>query len=148
MRSLLPLLPLALAACLPTDPKGSEDSGPVTGTDAGDLVLSPGFEEESRSGTASGAVEYDTCEGWFPDQPQLTMTLESNFLAMYLQLDDAAQAIRITSDFGDFCSDTDSQPLPTISRGTWSAGVYEIFVGAPTEGYSGPFQLAAVEGVP
>ncbi len=144
MRGMLwALLPLALFACEET----VTDSAEPTGGDE-DLSLSPGFGEEVRSGTASGDEEYTSCNGYFPAQPQLVMTLEENFLAMFVQLENTDAIFMLRSDTGDYCSSIDTYPLPTVARGAWSALDYEVYVGTEILGGTADFTLTFAEGVP
>lgn len=132
MTRLLPLA-LLLPACL-------EDGG-----DDGALDLSPGFGEAQVSGTSEGTEQLDTCAGLWPETAQHQLTLDGTFTDLGVLADSTDVAIMITRDASTWCSD-ETDGLPAVVRGSWSAGTYDVFVGVPDGGSAGSaYELSVVE---
>lgn len=131
---------LFLVACL----EPGSDADPVD-EDARDFVVSPGFEPEQRSGTSEGVEQNDSCEGWYAAEPNHLLTFEQNMLAVTVEVDRPEARLWIRWNDNDWCSD-DEDPLPYVSRGAWTAGTYEVFVGVQEQGGTLDYTVTLYEG--
>jgi hypothetical protein len=139
MRSMV--MVMLLVACGGTDDKDTGDAG------AGDVVVTVGFDMESRSGTATGDVEDSVCGGWFPATSQLELIVEESITGMHLVVDSTDLVIRVDATTGSWCSNVENYDLPTVSRAVWGTIDHEVFIGTVDEGGSATFDLDVIEGV-
>ncbi|MEL6342119.1 MAG: hypothetical protein AAFV53_03230 [Myxococcota bacterium] len=140
------MLMLIMAFACAGGDTSEDDTSEDTAIPDGDLELSPGFAVETVAGTAEGEEELTTCAGWFPRTPQHQMRLEASMTGMYLEADTDAVVLRVifSENGSEFCSDLDSG-LPRVERGSWSSGVYEVYVGTPGPSGSVAYVLTAYE---
>lgn len=132
---------LLLLACSKSEP----DSGTTTPIPEGDLMLDPGFIEESVQGSTTGGPVTDAvCPGSWPDAPGHGMTLSSPITGMVVHLDTAEAILMITFGQSTFCSEV-VDGVSAIERGSWSGGDYDVYVGKAEAGAEVEYVLTATE---
>lgn len=134
MRRLDPrlLFGLTLSLLIGGCPMGTTDDPTAT-----QVTIGSGFGQTERTGTATGASEFNaTCQGFFPVAAQHTLTIDVS-QAMTVSVSGSANAVvRIVAGASNFCS-SPSDPLMRF----WTRGDAEIFVGSTVEGETFDYTL-------
>jgi hypothetical protein len=144
MRKMLcSLLAIALLAILPAGCRTTvapDDDDPT----AFEVRVSPGSALRTRTGTSTGTEAAGVCGGFIPANPnhQLVVTGSSVTGMRVEAVSDDDVILRIEFGQSTFCGDGET---PTVERGSWSVGTYDIFVGSPTEGATVTYTLRFVE---
>lgn len=115
--------------------------------DGASLTLETGFGFVSGAGNTTGVTDEGfTCEGFFPEVPNAIMRLVDTFAGLSVQVagveTDLVLAIRFENS--TFCSMI-GEGVTDVTRGSWSAGDYEIFVGTVEEGEAAEYLLEIFE---
>jgi len=103
--------------------------------DGASLTLETGFGFVSGAGNTMGVTDEGfTCEGFFPEAPNAIMRLVDTFAGLSVQVaGDTDLVLAIRFEDSTFCSMV-GEGVTDVTRGSWSAGDYEIFVGTVEEG--------------
>lgn len=139
---LLPLVLTGLVGC-----SNGKDSAIDSGLNGGEDVwtVAPGFESVQAEGSTAGGSAASSCEGYFPEVPQHLLTISQALYSAELRLDSADTLLWVTFEDSEFCSDAD-RGVSAITRGSWSAGEYNIYVGTAEDGEELDYTLTFAEG--
>lgn len=114
--------------------------------DAFNIVISGADDREERSGDSSPTTNEDVfacrsttqspdpldADAFFATTPNHRITLTQAVAGLTVTVQsDAEIVIWIRSDEGSFCNNAEES---FITRGSWSAGEYDVFIGAPEAG--------------
>ncbi len=137
----------ATASCAGSSGSTSADPAP-TGTAAaaptGPFVIKAGGPAVEAQGTARGEAPIPPCDGHVPAAAQFQMELPENMLAMTVEVEGERLTLQVRAGKSKWCGKVDGNKV-TVSRGAWSKGTYDIFVGTEEAGGNRPFKLAIRE---
>lgn len=114
--------------------------------DSPSLTLETGFAFVSGAGNTTGTTgEGFTCEGFFPEAPNAIMRLVDAFAGLSVQVaSETGLILAIRFENSTFCSMV-GEGVTDVTRGNWSAGDYEIYVGTVEQGVEAEYLLEIFE---
>lgn len=108
------------------------------------VSVAAGFTIATRVGTSTGQQEAAVCEGWFPLEPNHTVTIEGGLNMTVTLVGASDPRLWILCGESHFCGAETAENTWTINR-FWTAGTCEVYVGAPSEGEQLQYTLEFLE---
>lgn len=126
--------------------QNTNDNADPVDENGASLSLATGFGFVSGAGNTTGTTDEEfNCEGFFPTAPSLTMELENTFTNLSVQVaSDTQLVLAIRFENSVFCSMV-GEGVTDVTRGSWSAGDYEIYVGTVEPGVEAEYLLEIFE---
>lgn len=149
--SFILLLGIIASALTPLVTFAQSNSEPIFGRQS----LSSGFSPNPYilEGVSGGNAPVNTitrvestptgsCKGYMQRQPDYEVLLNNNFNSLTMEVrSEVDTTLVVTGSSGTWCNDDfDGQPNPRIT-GSWSQGLYKIWVGSYVQNSYHPYQL-------
>ncbi len=99
---------------------------------AHNVTVGPDFGTRTREGTTTGTTEGETCEGFFPAQPNHTLIIDEG-LGMTVRVTAIDETrLFILCDDSTFCGET-ANGVTKFSR-FWNRAECDVFIGTTNQG--------------